>query len=141
MMVLAGMLGAGVAACGGEEGAPPAGTAPAGAPAAVADGVELTFTSTPAPPRMGGNTFDVTVVDANGQPVTDAEVSVELFMAAMPEVKMPEMRSSATLTHQGEGRYQGPGQVVMAGDWEVTVTASRGGDEIGRRQLTVTAAQ
>jgi len=104
-------------------------------------GVDISFSSAPDPPVAGENTFEATVMDAAGQPVTDAEVSARFDMAAMPAVNMPAMQNTTTLTHQGGGRYQGTGQVLMAGEWEVTVTATRGGEEIGRRELTVTAAQ
>jgi hypothetical protein len=49
------------------------------------------------------------------QSVTDADVSVELFMAAMPSMKMPEMRNTVPLKHEGGGRYRGTGNVMMTG--------------------------
>ena len=104
------------------------------------EGVDIAFVMVPDPPVAGENTFEATVTDADGQPVTDAEVSARFFMAAMPAMNMPEMQNTTTLSHQGGGRYQGTGQVVMAGAWTVTVTATRGDAEIGRRELTVTAA-
>ena len=88
--------------------------------------------------RMGENTFEVTVTQ-DGKPVTDATVTTECFMAAMPSMNMPEMRTKAELAHQGNGTYRGKGQVTMAGTWDVTVVAARGGQEIGRRKITVTA--
>jgi nitrogen fixation protein FixH len=130
------------AACGGGE--PPADQAApaASAPAAgESQGATITFASEPASPKVGENTFDVTVTDQNGQPVTDAEVSVEFHMAAMPSMNMPEMRNRVDLMHAEGGRYRGTGNVVMGGAWDVTVTARRGGEEIGRRTLEVTAQQ
>ena len=103
-------------------------------------GVDIAFSMAPDPPVAGENTFEATVVDADGQPVTDADVSARFYMAAMPAMNMPEMQNTTPLSHQGAGRYQGTGQVIMAGDWDVTVTATRGGEEIGRRELTITAA-
>lgn len=52
----------------------------------------------PTPLRTGENPFEVTVNDKNGQPIDDADVSLDFFMPAMPSMKMPEMRSSAKLT-------------------------------------------
>jgi nitrogen fixation protein FixH len=74
-----------------------------------------------------------------GKPVTDATVSAELFMAAMPAMKMPEMRNKVDLTHEGNGMYRGKGQVTMAGSWDVTVMAMRGGQELGSQKMTLTA--
>jgi hypothetical protein len=109
--------------------------------AGTAEGVEIAFRSEPDPPRMGKNGFMVTVRDESGAPVTDADVAVEFYMPAMPQMKMPEMRDTAKLQHESGGVYRGTGNVVMAGDWDVTVTAMRDGREIGRRTLKVTAQQ
>jgi Cu(I)/Ag(I) efflux system membrane fusion protein/cobalt-zinc-cadmium efflux system membrane fusion protein len=99
---------------------------------------EVTFTSQPDPPVTGDNAFAVTVMQG-GQPVTDADVSVTFFMPAMPSMKMPEMRSSTQLKHEGGGRYTGMGNVMMAGGWDVTVVATRGGQQIASRTFDVTA--
>lgn len=108
--------------------APPAGSRP-----------DITFRTQPDPPRLGDNTFEVTVKDSNGQAIPDGAVSVVFFMAAMPTMGMPAMRSQTKLAPVGNGVYRGAGQVLARGSWDVTVTVSRGGQEIGRRQLTVTA--
>jgi hypothetical protein len=142
MCAAATILGFAAVACGGGNQQPAEQTTPAEtAPAATvpASGpVEITLTSQPDPPRTGENTFEVMVMQG-GQPVTDAEVSVEFFMAAMPQMKMPEMKNTVTLKHEGGGRYRGAANVMMAGSWDVTVMAMRGGQEIGSRKLTVTA--
>jgi nitrogen fixation protein FixH len=122
---------------GGEQAPQPAPDRPVGA----AEGVEIAFRSEPTPPKMGQNAFEVTVRDEHGAPVTDATVTVEFYMPAMPEMKMPEMRDTATLRHESGGVYRGTGNVIMAGAWDVTVTATRNGKEIGRRTLKVTAQQ
>ena len=113
-------------------------TAPAGESASMQGGVEITFTTEPDPPKMGDNTLEAMVM-SGGQPVTDAEVSVEFFMAAMPSMNMPEMRNKVDLKHEGGGRYRGMGNVMMAGAWDATVSVKRGGQEIGSRKLSVTA--
>ena len=112
--------------------------APAASAATGAQNVEVTFKSEPDPPRMGENTFEVMVMSEN-QPVTDADVSVEFFMPAMPAMKMAEMRNSIPLKHEGGGRYRGAGNVMMAGSWDATVSVKRSGQEIGSRKLQVTA--
>ena len=105
-----------------------------------AQNLEITFTSEPDPPKMGENGFEAMVM-SGGQPVTDADVSVEFVMPAMPAMNMAEMRKSTSLTHEGGGRYRGAGNVMMAGNWNVTVSVKRGGQEIGRHTLSVTAKQ
>lgn len=100
--------------------------------------VDITFKTEPDPVRTGENTFEV-MVRQDGKPVTDAMVTTEFFMAAMPSMNMPEMRTKAELAHEGNGMYRGKGQVMMAGNWDVTVMAMRGGQEIGSRKITVTA--
>jgi nitrogen fixation protein FixH len=99
---------------------------------------DITFTSEPDPPRMGENAFEVMVMQ-DGQPVTDADVSVEFFMPAMPAMNMAEMKNTVTLKHEGAGRYRGTGNVMMAGDWDATVMAMRGGQELASRKLRVVA--
>lgn len=122
--------------CGGgnqqpaTESAPPAQTG--------TQAVDIMFKTEPDPVRTGENTFEAMVMQ-DGKPVTDAMVTTEFFMAAMPAMNMPEMRTKAELTHQGNGVYRGKGQVMMAGNWDVTVMAMRGGQEIGSEKMTLTA--
>jgi len=75
--------------------------------------------------------------DASGKPIDDADVSVQLFMPAMPTMNMPPMRSETKLNRAGGGAYRGSGQVMMAGRWDVTVTVARGGQRLGAKQLPV----
>ena len=80
----------------------------AAAPAATQN-VDITLKSEPDPPKTGENTFEVMVM-AGGAAGHGRGVAVELFMAAMPEMKMPEMRNSVPLKHEGDGRYRGTRQ-------------------------------
>ena len=66
-----------------------------------------------------------------------ATVEAVFSMPAMPAMNMPEMSSTAPLTHEGAGRYRGSGFLTMNGSWNVTVTATRGTEEIGRASLTM----
>lgn len=106
---------------------------------AARDRLLITFRSQPDPPQVGDNTFEVTVKDPDGTPVTDAQVIVVLFMPAMPTMNMPAMRNEAKLAHVGGGVYRGPGQVMMAGRWEVSVLVIRAGRRVGMRPLTIVA--
>jgi Cu(I)/Ag(I) efflux system membrane fusion protein/cobalt-zinc-cadmium efflux system membrane fusion protein len=99
----------------------------------------ITFRSTPEPAKTGENIFEVMVKDPAGQPMADADVVVQLFMPAMPTMNMPAMRSEVKLAPTGRGVYRGPGQVVMGGRWEVTVTVSKGGQRVGSRQFALVA--
>ena len=123
-----------LAACGGGE----QNTGGTSTPAPPAGNVDVTLATQPDPPRMGETTFEAMVM-MGGQPVTDADVSVELFMPAMPEMKMAEMRNSVALKHEGGGRYRGTGNVMMAGNWDATVSVKRNGQEVGGRKIPITA--
>ena len=130
----------GSAACGRTEPAgqaPAAGQTSAAAPAPTGP-VEITFKTDPDPAKTGDNTFEAMVMQ-DGKPVTDAKVSAEFFMAAMPAMKMPEMRMKTDLPSAGDGVYRGKGQVMMAGNWDVTVMAMRNGQELASKKVTVSA--
>ena len=117
-------------ACGGGN------EAEAPAPAA-GDQLDIRLTS-PGETRLGENTFEVTVMQGT-QPVADADVSLELFMAAMPSMNMPEMRINVPLTAAGEGRSRGTGSVSMGGAWDANVMVMRGGQHLGDRTITIVA--
>jgi RND family efflux transporter MFP subunit len=101
--------------------------------------LDIAFRSQPDPPKTGESVFEVAIKDPGGQPVTDADVSVGLFMPAMPTMNMPAMQNETKLPHVGGGVYRGPGQVMMAGRWDVTVTVSKDGKQLGRKQLAIAA--
>lgn len=105
----------------------------------AASTLDVTFRTEPPTPHAGDNTFVATVKDDTGQPVTDADVSVVLFMAPMPSMNMPAARSDAKLRGAGGGVYRGTGEVMFPGRWEVTVNVSRGGRSLGARQFAVVA--
>jgi hypothetical protein len=99
----------------------------------------LTLTTRPSPLGLGQNLFEVIVKDAKGQLVTNADVSLVLIMPADPKTKHPEMRIEGKLNSVGAGKYNGIAIVTMAGDWDVTVAASRNGKEIARKTQRLTA--
>ena len=120
------------------ENAAPAGS---GTPAKAAPAAAVAFTvrTDPAPPRSGKNDFEVTLKDADGRPIADAEVSLAFYMPPMPSMNMPEMRSAAQLTAAGNGVYKGSGTVGMSGDWDLTITAMRKGQPLGTKKVKLTA--
>ena len=103
--------------------------------AAQAPTVLFTLRTQPAPPRSGNNDFEVTLKDADGKPIADAEVSLEFSMLAMPSMKTPKLR----LTRAGNGSYKGSGTLGMAGDWDVNVKASRNGQQLDAKKMRLTA--
>jgi hypothetical protein len=103
-----------------------------GAPAIV-------LTTKPSPLGVGQNLFEVTLKDSKGQPITNAEVAIVLLMPADPKTNHPEMKTEGKLNSGGKGKYSGIAMVTMAGDWNVTVTASQNGKQIGRKTEKMTA--
>src|SRR5262249_32304296 len=88
---------------------PPPGAGSASAANAPKANAELT--TDPTPPRRGSNVVRVKLIDANGTPVSGAEVSVTFFMPAMPAMGMAAMRTPVTLTEKGNGMYEGSAQL------------------------------
>ena len=113
--------------------------APAAAGTASKAAVVFTLRTQPAPPRRGKNDFEVTVKDPDGKPIPDADVSMAFYMPPMPSMNMPEMRNAVKLTSSGDGVYKGSGTIGMAGDWDVTVTASRNGEQLDVKKMRLTA--
>jgi Cu(I)/Ag(I) efflux system membrane fusion protein/cobalt-zinc-cadmium efflux system membrane fusion protein len=103
------------------------------------ESLDIQFRSIPDPPKSGEDVFEVTLKDAGGRPVTDADVVVLFYMAPMPSMNMPAMRSETRLGHVENGIYRAPGTVLMAGRWDVIVTVTRGGQRLGTRQTTTVA--
>lgn len=124
-----------IAACGGEQSAGLEGTAVA----ATGDPSMMIAFRTLSAPSKGDNTLEAMVTRADGTPITDATVSVTFRMPPMPSMNMPEMHSTASLTHTGGGRYVGTGALEMAGTWNVTVAVSRDGAQTGSARFTVIA--
>lgn len=124
------------AAMEGYEGAPDLAAAASGAQASA---LQITFVTEPDPPRNGDSGFQVTVKDADGAAVEDAEVNVRLYMAPMPSMNMPAMKTDVALLHAGGGTYRGRGNISMSGRWDVTVTVTRNGQRLGSRMLGIVA--
>jgi RND family efflux transporter MFP subunit len=116
---------------------PPPGAGAATAMNAPQANVELS--SDPTPPRKGSNLFRVKLTDANGAPITGAEVSVTFFMPAMPAMGMAAMRTPITLRDKGNGLYEDSGQLESGGTWQVTIIAKKNGQLIASKQLSLNA--
>jgi RND family efflux transporter MFP subunit len=94
--------------------------------------VKLDFHTEPSPMKAGeDNTFHVSLTDAAGKPIADAQVTVTLIMPAMPSMGMPEMKSSIALPWDaGHQMYMAKGQPGMAGTWTIVVEARKNGGVI-----------
>jgi hypothetical protein len=100
-------------------------------PAPAIPQINFTFRSDPKTPRGNSDvTLHVTVLDASGKPVSDAQVKVTLIMPAMPAMGMGEMRAATDLAWRGSD-YVGTIKVPSAGSWNVEVNASRNGQLLG----------
>jgi Cu(I)/Ag(I) efflux system membrane fusion protein/cobalt-zinc-cadmium efflux system membrane fusion protein len=108
--------------------------APEASPQAKAE-----LTTDPSPPQKGSNIFRVKVTDANGSPISGAQVNVTFFMAAMPAMGMAAMKTSVDLTDKGGGMYEGKGDLGSGGTWQLTITARQNGSVIASKQLAVNA--
>jgi RND family efflux transporter MFP subunit len=99
--------------------------------AAVSSEVQFRFSADPASPKGGSNTtVHVAVLDASGNPISDAAVKVALVMPAMPAMNMPEMRSPADLNWDGT-EYTGTMKIPSSGAWNVEIEARRNGQVLG----------
>jgi hypothetical protein len=110
------------------------------APAAPANNAfKLAFRMEPDPPQGAKeNKIHVTLTDAAGKPVTDAQVRLTFTMPAMPAMNMPQMQNGAELKWTGS-EYTGPIQIIMAGGWNVSIEARRGGELVATSQVHVNA--
>ena len=100
---------------------------------------KVSLSSEPATPQGGAEAaLHVSLQDATGKPVTDAQVKVTLFMPAMPAMGMAEVRESAVLNWKGSD-YVGSIKVPTPGTWTVTVEASRGGKLLTNYRTSLTA--
>ena len=118
---------------------PPPGVSAAAAPNAQQGQASIEYASTPPTPHQGNNTFRVKLTGQDGSPITGAQVTVTFSMPAMPAMGMAAMRNVTTLSDKGGGIYEGPGQIQMGGTWQVTVLATKNGQPIAQKQLSVTA--
>ena len=107
----------------------------AGAPGPSAMTAQVT--TDPSPAKVGKNRVRVELVDEGGQPISDAEVELRIFMPQMGS--MAPMESKAILSAAGGGEYVGELDIPMAWTWETTVTARKDGRAIGTVMTSITA--
>jgi len=108
-------------------------------PSGTAAKAKIELTTTPSPAQKGSNAVRVKLTDPEGKPISGAEVTVTFFMAAMPSMNMPEMKTVIKGADKSDGVYEGKGDLGSAGMWEVTATAQQNGKTIVTKKLTVKA--
>jgi hypothetical protein len=74
------------------------------------------------PPVVGDNNISIEVKDSSGRDVTDARVSADYSMPAMPG--MPAMNYKTNAALRGNS-YQSRINLSMAGSWNVAVKVTR----------------
>ncbi len=85
--------------------------------------MNVTLALSPYPPvSFQKGQFDVTLTDAQGQAITDAQIAIDLTMPGMP---MPPSKPEAQ--HLGNGKYQASAFWTMRGLWRMEVIINRGG--------------
>jgi len=88
-------------------------------PRYAAGGLEIAVTTKPAIPRVGNNLLIVEVWDPDGNPIA-VEIDAYAEMPAMGT--MQAMRAPADLAETAAGRYEGAVDLMMRGEWPLTIT-------------------
>lgn len=88
--------------------------------------------------KTGDNQFEVIVKGADGQPINDAAVSLELVMVRTAVNGW--MWKEVKLTPSGNGMYMGSGKLPSKGKWETTIKVKKDGKKIGQKKLALVAA-
>ncbi|HEX8947378.1 MAG TPA: FixH family protein [Dissulfurispiraceae bacterium] len=76
------------------------------------------------PPVVGDNNVKVALKDASGKAVTDAKVSIDYGMPAMPG--MPAMNYKTDTEFKG-GEYAAKMDLSMSGSWNIAVKIAKSG--------------
>jgi len=103
----------------------PSNTLPENTAAQKVGNLNVSIALSPDPP-VGFQTsnFDVTLSDEQGQPITDAKISLNL---TMPGMWMPPNKLEAQ--HTGNGGYHAAGMFTMRDQWRIEVVIQRGGEK------------
>jgi len=115
-------------------GAAAAMNAPATQPAA-----QVEFSTEPATPHKGTNLYRVKLTNADGSPVTGAQVSVQSYMPGMPEMGMAAMKVVTPLIEKGRGTYEGQVNLEIGGTWQVSITATKNATVLATKKFSLNA--
>ncbi len=100
------------------------------------EGVEIRASVDPESARVGKNQLVIELRDADGRPVEDADLDVEVFMHAMGA--MPAMGGAAEVAETGDGRYRADFELEMGGTWQVSVKAKPPAGAMARAEGSLT---
>ncbi|MBA2492204.1 MAG: efflux RND transporter periplasmic adaptor subunit [Gammaproteobacteria bacterium] len=79
----------------------------------------------PEAPQVGDNKLMIKVMDAQGNPVEDANIQAFGEMSAMGA--MPAMRAPASVEQVAPGEYAGPMNIEMSGEWPLSISIEKPG--------------
>ncbi|HEU5404252.1 MAG TPA: efflux RND transporter periplasmic adaptor subunit [Terriglobales bacterium] len=119
---------------------PPPGAGEAASVNPPAEQVSIDFGSTPSPPQRGTNTLRVKLTGADKKPIGGAQVTATFYMPAMPAMGMAAIKKTATLSDRGDGTYEGTLDLPSGGSYQVTLTATRNGQTVAGKQISLTVA-
>jgi hypothetical protein len=103
--------------------------APTGPQEKKVEGITLTFSTIPSPPKVGQNILRVRLTGEKGEAILNAKVSLSF---TMPMPGMTDVSASASLSK--DGFYEAKANLGMGGTWHVTVkVAVPGKPEIKQR--------
>jgi nitrogen fixation protein FixH len=106
-------------------------------PSAAQKRVNIALTTDPSPAQKGSNSVRVKLTDQAGKPIAGAQVTVTLFMPAMPEMNMAAMKTVIKGADEGGGLYEGKGDLGSGGMWQVSIPVQQDGQTIATKKLTV----
>lgn len=86
------------------------------------DGYEVTARIDRNPPSTGKNNLTI-VITESGKPVTDAKVTVNYSMPAMPGMPPMDYKTDATLK---DNEYRATMDLSMSGPWNIAIKIKRG---------------
>jgi hypothetical protein len=115
ILVLSLLTGLSLTACDGQATDPQADT----------DSLRISLTTEPDPPQSGLVDLTISVTDAHGRPLTEAD----LFIIA-DHTEMRGMTLTETAAAQGDGRYSITAEFAHGGNWRVTVQVNRDGANV-----------
>jgi len=119
---------------------PPSGPGAAASMNQTQPSAQVEFSTDPATPRKGANTYRVKLTGVDGAPIVGTQVSVRSYMPGMPEMGMAAMNVVTTLTEKPPGGvYEGRVNLDSSGTWQITITTTKGGALLATKQLRITA--
>ena len=113
----------GLAACDGQATDPQIDT----------DSLRILLTTEPDPPQSGLVDLTISVTDAHGRPIDNAD----LFIIA-DHTEMRGMTMTETAAAQGDGRYQVTADFVHGGNWRITVQVNQDGTNLALEDFDLT---